>query len=288
MQPHFASIKGAMVSAALLAGSAYAAPFTAQHTVGDLLGAPALAPFAARLLPWDGRAADQTLPLSQIGRLMPYHSAVHTADVLDALNDLHHRAAQGQKVFYELYSPQERAADPGKAHAGLFFYPGKTGAPFALIAPGGGFQYVGTLHEGLPLARRVAQAGYSAFVIKYRAGQGQQAATQDMARAMAFGADDASRPAAVVMQYTGHSDYSRREPPTFAVVGEDDAIAPTARMAQRIRALQRRGTPAELRRYPNTGHGFALGTGTPAAGWEQVAIRFWQQHMPAQTQEKTP
>ncbi|MFC3873173.1 hypothetical protein [Neisseria musculi] len=70
-----------------------------------MLAAPAFAPFAVRLLPWDGRAADQALPVSQIGRLTPYHSAVNTADILDALNDLQQRAAQGQTVFYELYSP---------------------------------------------------------------------------------------------------------------------------------------------------------------------------------------
>lgn len=313
-------MKPLIVSAVLAAaGSLHAAPLTAQHTVGDLLAMPAFAPFAERLLPWDGRPADKNLPLSQLGRLMPYHSAVNTADILGALNGLQQRAVQGQSVFYELYSPQERAADPAKAYTGLFFYPGKTGAPFALIAPGGGFQYVGTLHEGLPLARRIAEAGYPAFVVKYRAGQGQQAATQDMARALAFirqnasrlgvaadgyslwgasagarmaasigsygasafGANDTSRPAAVILQYTGHSDYSRREPPTFAVVGEHDGIAPPALMAQRIRALQRQGTPAELHRYPNTGHGFALGSGTPAAGWEKAAIRFWQQHRSA-------
>lgn len=176
-------MKPLIVSAVLAAaGSLHAAPLTAQHTVGDLLAMPAFAPFAERLLPWDGRPADKNLPLSQLGRLMPYHSAVNTADILGALNGLQQRAVQGQSVFYELYSSQERAADPAKAYTGLFFYPGKTGAPFALIAPGGGFQYVGTLHEGLPLARRIAEAGYPAFVVKYRAGQGQQAATQDMAR----------------------------------------------------------------------------------------------------------
>lgn len=50
MQPRLVFMKSMMVSAALLASSAYAAPFTVQHTVGDLLAAPAFAPFAASYL----------------------------------------------------------------------------------------------------------------------------------------------------------------------------------------------------------------------------------------------
>ena len=37
-----------------------------------------------------------------------------------------------------------------------------------------------------------------------------------------YGGDDAPRPSAIVMAYTGHSDYAPTEPPTFVVVGEED------------------------------------------------------------------
>jgi hypothetical protein len=35
--------------------------------------------------------------------------------------------------------------DVGEAEAGLFFFRGKPGAPFAAISPGGGLAYVGSL-----------------------------------------------------------------------------------------------------------------------------------------------
>ncbi len=40
-----------------------------------------------------------------------------------------------------------------------------------------------------------------------------------------FGGAELPQPGAVIMQYTGHSDYTEYDPPTFACVGENDGIA---------------------------------------------------------------
>jgi hypothetical protein len=45
----------------------------------------------------------------------------------------------GQTIFYGVYT-EEKKENPKKANTGLFFFPGKTGAPFAIIAPGGGLR----------------------------------------------------------------------------------------------------------------------------------------------------
>jgi hypothetical protein len=66
----------------------------------------------------------------------------------------------------------------------LFFFQGKPGAPFAIISPGGGFSYVGSVHEGFPYAVDISENGYNAFVLKYRAGQGGAIATEDLAAAI--------------------------------------------------------------------------------------------------------
>ena len=94
--------------------------------------------------------------------------------------------------------------------------------------------------------------------------------------AAAFGGDDLPKPATVVMAYTGHSDVSRHEPPTYVVVGENDGIAPPAVMERRVEALRSRGTTVEYCKYKNLGHGFGVGTGTSAEGWIADAIRFWR------------
>src|SRR6185436_14224962 len=56
----------------------------------------------------------------------------------------------------------------------------------AIIAPGGGFSYVGSVHEGFPHAAQISKLGYNAFVLKYRAGRGGVVATQDMAAAISY------------------------------------------------------------------------------------------------------
>ena len=78
------------------------------------------------------------------------------------------------------------------------------------------------------------------------------------------------------MQYTGHGEYSRNDPPTFACVGERDYIASWRVIQQGINALSRLGIDTEFHHYPGLGHGFGLGTGTAAEGWIDQAIDFWE------------
>lgn len=288
-----------------------------SDTIGDILGHPEFAGFAPLILPWDGRAYDAKLPIMQIGTLLPYHSYVIPQDVLGGLNRMIEDVRGGRQVFYRIYSDRQTLADTTQARAGLFFFRGKPGAPFAVIAPGGGFAYVGSVHEGFPYALDIAANGYNAFVIRYRAGLGGETATRDMAAAISFilsnagdlevsadsyavwgssagarmaaaigtrgvaayGGSDVAKPQVVVMAYTSHSDYGANEPPTFAVVGENDAIAPPSAMRRRIEALRRQGTMVEYKECRGLGHGFGRGTGTSADGWIVEAVGFWERTM---------
>jgi len=84
------------------------------------------------------------------------------------------------------------------------------------------------------------------------------------------------------MAYTGHSDVSNDEPPTFVVVGDRDGIAPPSTMERRVRALRNAGTLVEYRQFEGVGHGFGLGTRTSAEGWVAQAVRFWERAMRSQ------
>ena len=286
---------------------------TTDASIRELLSHPAFAGFGYLILPWDGRAYDESMQLSNISALLPYHSHVNPGDVVTALNRMIDDASQGQTVFYEFYTGPQKQQQPAREKTGLFFFRGNPGAPVAVISPGGGFAYVGSLHEGFPYAAAISKKGYNAFVLRYRAGQGEATATQDLAAAISyivrnadmlgistddyslwgssagarmaaaigshgvarFGGDNLPKPSAVVMAYTGHADYASDEPPTFVVVGEQDGIAPPAAMERRIAALRRAGTEVEYHKHKDLGHGFGLGTGTSAEGWIDDAIRFW-------------
>jgi acetyl esterase/lipase len=242
---------------------------------------------------------------------MPYHGHVVPAVVVEALNRMIDNAAAGETVFNEFYTEQEQQEDPTKRNTGLFFYRGKRGAPFAIICPGGGFEYVGTLHEGLPLASRISKKELNAFVLRYRIGE--QVGTEDLAAATAFalrnaerlgvekggyslwgasagarlvgnialrgfpsyGESDLPRPAVVVIAYTGQSVASSDFPPTFIVVSADDPIAHVATVERRVHRLRSAGVEVEYHRYRHAGHGFGLGAGTDAEGWIENAIEFW-------------
>lgn len=195
--------------------------------------------------------------------------------------------------------------------------PDKSPAPFAVICPGGGFSYVGSFHEGFPYAMELSKKGYNAFVLQYRVGRGGMPAVQDLAAALSyifrnadelqvstknyslwgssagarmvayigsngtevFGGGELSKPSAIVMAYTGHSDFTRNDPPTFAVVGANDRIANPSTVERRINLMKNAGIDAQFHKYPNIGHGFGLGTGTAAEGWIDSAVKFWEKHI---------
>jgi acetyl esterase/lipase len=282
--------------------------------VSDLMDHPALEGFARLLLPRADVEFARETRLGHFGSLLPYHTHVDAHDVLAGLNRLVDDASAGCRVFFDIYTDAEKMLDSTKSDTGLFFLRGRPGAPFAVIAPGGGFSYVATVHEGLPYALAINRHGYNVFVLRYRVGQGGSAATEDLAAALStivrnaaafqvitegyslwgsssgarmaaaigshgaarFGPDPLPKPTAVVMAYTGHSDISADEPPTFVVVGENDLIAPPAVMERRLRVLERAGVMVAYRKVPGLGHGFGLGTGTAAQGWIDDAVRFWE------------
>ncbi|SDZ70826.1 Acetyl esterase/lipase [Variovorax sp. YR266] len=285
--------------------------------LADLLGHPAFRGFSRRMLPWDDRAYDEAMPLRNIGELLPYHSHVDPDLVVASLNRMVDDANAGHAVFYDFYTDAQKQANPTLKNTGLFFFRGRPGAPFAVVAPGGGFSYVGSVHEGFPYAAEISQQGFNVFVLKYRSGQGGRVATEDLAAAISYIIRDAhtlqvgtthyslwgssagarmaaaigshgtarfgglpqSRPSAVVMAYTGHTEVTASEPPTFVVVGDIDGISPPALMETRVAALRGMGTPVEYHKYSGIGHGFGTGQGTSAQGWVGQAVRFWEKEI---------
>lgn len=282
----------------------------------DVIDHPAFQGFGRFLFPTGRRMPAADMTLRDAGSLLPYHSDVNVDTTVDVINSLMGSVEEGQVVFHDIYTDEEKAADPSKEDTGLFAFAGEPGAPFAIVNAGGGFSYVGSIHESLPHALDLGRRGYNAFALQYRTG-GAEVACEDLAAALSFvfrhaeelgvdtegyslwggsagarmaaylgsygpaasGGEDLPRPGTVVMQYTGHSDHTPQDPPTYAVVGENDGIANWRVMEARIDALSRDGIDTEFHVYPDLGHGFGLGLGTSAEGWIDDAVAFWEQHL---------
>lgn len=284
-------------------------PFTADTPVEAVLQDEVFGDYGRLLFPVDtGYWSGDTLGELQL----TWYNNIDPEETVEIVNTLWQRAEAGKTVFYDIYTEAEKAQDPDKADTGLFFFKGEAGAPFAVCNAGGGFAYVGAMQDSFPHALELSKRGYNAFALIYRPGA--QTACEDLARAIAwifahagelevdtegyslwggsagarmaawlgsygpgaFGEEDLPRPAAVVLQYTGHAEYTPEDPPTFACVGESDWIANWRTMERRLQALQDLGIPTEFHHYPGLPHGFGLGTGTVAEGWLDEAVAFWE------------
>ena len=284
-------------------------PFTADTPVEAVLQDDAFGDYGRLLFPVDtGYWSGDTLGELQL----TWYNNIDPEETVEIVNTLWQRAEAGETVFYDIYTEAEKATDPEKEDTGLFFFRGEPGGKVAICNAGGGFMYVGAMQDSFPHALELSKRGYNAFALIYRPGA--QTACEDLARAIAwifahagelevdtegyslwggsagarmaawlgsygpgaFGEEDLPRPAAVVLQYTGHAEYTPEDPPTFACVGESDWIANWRTMERRLQALQDLGIPTEFHHYPGLPHGFGLGTGTVAEGWLDEAVAFWE------------
>ena len=158
---------------------------TVGDSVGDLLRHPAFQGFQNHLMPRDDSSYDEGMLFRDIEGLMPYHSHIDPETVVTSLNHMVDEIDANKKVFYDFYSAEQKQEDQSRTNTGLFFYRGNPGAPFAIISPGGGFSYVGSLHEGFPYALELSKRGYNAFVLDYRVG-GEGMATEDLMAAISY------------------------------------------------------------------------------------------------------
>lgn len=94
----------------------------------------------------------------------------HEETVVNGLNYAIDAAEAGMSEFISYYDAAAKAADPAKEDTGLLYYRTAENAPFALVAPGGGFTMLGVASSAYPYAKPLQEAGYNVFVLEYRVG----------------------------------------------------------------------------------------------------------------------
>lgn len=290
--------------------------YTRTSRIADVVSDPSFSGYGRLIFPvddgyWSGETLEQLR--------LTWYSHIDPDKTVEVVNYMKGRVEAGERIFYNIYTDAEKTADPQKRNTGLFFFRGREGAPFAICNAGGGFAYVGAMHDSYPHALELSKRGYNAFALIYRPGA--QTAMEDLARAITFVTDHAdelgvradgyslwggsagartaaalgnaaylrqltgrtgiSRAAAVVMQYTGYSAVSKDDAPTYSCVGISDGIAPWRTMQNRLQSLSALGIPTEFHAYEGLPHGFGLGTGTVAEGWINDAVSFWQSQLGA-------
>ena len=281
--------------------------YTRQTRINDVMNDAAFGDYGRLIFPvntgyWSGTTLEQLQ--------LTWYNYIDPDKTVEVCNYLR---AHADNCFIDIYTEAEKQANPELRNTGLFFFRGNSNAPFAICNAGGGFSYVGAMHDSFPHALELSKQGYNAFALIYRSGD----AYEDLARAIAYicdhadelgvsrigyslwggsagarmaatlgnsanlrsltGRTDLPQASVVVMQYTGYTTVSPYDGPTYACCGTSDGIASWRTMQSRLESLSALGIPTEFHSYNGLPHGFGLGTGTIAEGWLQDAIRFWQQ-----------
>lgn len=288
--------------------------FSASTKVDDVINNASFQGFGNLLFPVD-RVIDTNTTLDKLDNIYIWYNYIDTNTTVEILNYLKDTVDSGKDIFYPIYTEEEMTENPDLRNTGLFFFRGNEFAKTAIINAGGGFMYVATMQDSFPQALEISKQGYNAFALIYRPSA--DTAMEDLARAVsylhenaeelkvdmcdysvwggsagarmaawlgsfgtkAFGEKEYPRPAAVIMQYTGLSEVTGNEPPTYSCVGTNDYIANYLNMQKRTQDILANGTDAEIEIFEGLPHGFGLGIGTVAEGWINNAIHFWEKHM---------
>lgn len=288
--------------------------YTADTKIWNVIDEPAFEGYGRLIFPVN-RTIEKSMNLSEVGSILTWYNNVNPDRTVEIVNYMKTKAEAGEQIFYDIYTDEEKAADPAKENTGLFFFRGNPGEKFAIVNAGGGFVYVGGMYDSFPHALELSKKGYHGFALIYRPGA--ETASEDLARAIAFihghadelevdtmdyslwggsagarmaawlgsygtaafGEAEYPRPGAVIMQYTGLSEVNGNEPPTYSNVGTSDGIASYRTMESRINQINENGTDAEIEIFDGLPHGFGLGDGTIAEGWIDHAVRFWENQM---------
>ena len=282
--------------------------FTKYSTIQEVLNTM---PNSRLLFPVDRSIPlDMTLEELSTSNVYIWYSFIDPNKTVEIINTLY---LSKHQYFYNIYSEQEREKDPTKQNTGLYFFKGKQNKPYAICNAGGGFMYVGALHDSFPHALEINKHGYNSFVLIYRVDH----PFEDLYAAIKYiydhydlfgvdrnhyslwGGSAGARMAAslgnrqtldalgghlpqsdaIIMQYTGYNRVSKYDAPTYVCVGTNDGIADYKRMKHRLDRLNNLGIDTEYHAYQGLPHGFGLGTGTIAQGWIEDAINFWESHM---------
>ena len=68
---------------------------------------------------------------------LTWYNNIDPDTTVEIVNDMKASVMQGQTIFYDIYSEEEKAADPEKEDTGLFFFKGNEGEKFAVCNAGG-------------------------------------------------------------------------------------------------------------------------------------------------------
>lgn len=140
---------------------------TADTLVDDLKKEPE---FAETAVLFQGRCDGN--PHDEDGRtlldLEKLYNGWFVSNMTRGLERLAELSKDGRQHVFQVYSPEEIAAEPLKENVRILVYPGDPEKPFVLVTPGGGYKSVCSMVEGFPVAADFQDLGHPVVLLNYR------------------------------------------------------------------------------------------------------------------------
>ena len=149
--------------------------FTVESTMGEIINSPEFRDCGYYMIPQIGEATEgfKAAKICQLPEVWPHQS------MAEAFNYMRGLVRDGKKIFYKV---------PGNEARAIFHFPVEKKTKCAVICAGGGYNAVCSCVEGFPVAQRMNELGYHAFVVNYSTGAKMRAPEpmEDLAAAIAF------------------------------------------------------------------------------------------------------
>lgn len=156
-------------------------PYTADTKISDVINDDVFGDYGRLIFPVDsGYYSGNTL-----GELkLTWYNNIDADKTVEIANYLKSRAASGQTVFYDIYTDEEKAADPIKRIRDCFSLREILAKDLRLQSGGRWICLCWSNAGQLSACARIVEKGYNAFALIYRPGA--QTACEDLARAISF------------------------------------------------------------------------------------------------------
>ena len=94
--------------------------YTADTKVWDVMDDPAVKGYG-RLIFLTDQTIDRSMTLRDVSSILPWYNYVNPERTVEIVNYMKTKAEAGEQIFYDIYTDEEKAADPAKKNTGLFF-----------------------------------------------------------------------------------------------------------------------------------------------------------------------
>ena len=106
--------------------------YTSNTRISDVVDDPVFGDYGRLIFPVNSGYYGGTT----LGNLsLAWYNYVDPDMTVEICNYMRDHAASGDIIFYDIYTEEEKAADPAKEDTGLFFFKGDIGGKFAMMIP---------------------------------------------------------------------------------------------------------------------------------------------------------